>query len=79
MTPYDICNIYLQCLGVSWYLSAEMQMFLFAPPFLMALWHMKRLFGDSAAIGASLLPSLAVTIAILAEAHINDWALSVAL
>ena len=67
-----------QCLPVTWYMSAEMQMFLVTPFILIPVWHINQRFGSAWAFAVSLLPGIAITCSVLAESAIRKWPASLA-
>ena len=64
---------HLQCVAQSWYMSAEMQMFLFSPFLLVPTWYINEYFGGLFAIGFSSLFAVGLTIDVLVEAHNKQW------
>ena len=62
-----------QCIGQSWYMSAEMQMFVISPFLLVPTWYINEWFGEIAAVGFSLLFATGITIDVLVKAYNKQW------
>lgn len=60
-------------------MSAEMQMFIFTPFFLIPVWYINKYVGPRVALAFSSLYTIAATIVIIVQAYNKEWGPSIGL